>query len=572
MLCAVALVSLAACDPAAVTEAPVTQPTWEQFLEGVEQEPGTGLYIYDGDVPVASLEELQAIYARLFAPLSPRELGTHRQNLAVAPRPDSGNERWSDTDKKRLTSCVGTAFGSRYPLVVEAMAQATAAWERIADVDFTHLAAEDARCDNANANVLFDVNPAPVVDEFFGFGPPLYNARAFFPSWERRRRNIYVNFERHGYLAIDETLTGLMRHELGHVLGFAHEAMRPEAWTRCHAPEGSLWRAITAYDPGSVMHFPECGSTNLTFRISATDAEGAASVYGAPSNGFAKNYPSMFLRGTFNAWKTVNMELVADHLWQTDVFLTAGEAAVKFDASGDWTVAFGASDQPGRAALAGPDILVSHSPARYVLRFNDATLAYSVEPVAESSWRRTVVFIYGTTQPGQDMFIRGGIDHGYAQSALGLQCTDGNYLCAVPIRHLNPRNATTSGWKNCDTVLDWYGPQLRQSEEAEGTALDWTTNEWNSSWGAAREVELDGFGESELNGWGDHHWMLDVEMDCSKTVDGWFEVKSFISNGPGWESDVRQPGAPYVSGNHFARCGMVSMFRRNESAAVFQEL
>jgi alpha-amylase len=64
--------------------------------------------------------------------------------------------------------------------------------------------------------------------------------------------------------------------------------------------------------------------------------------------------------------------------------------------------------------------------------------------------------------------------------------------------------------------------------------------------------------------------MLDVDMDCAKTGNGWFEVKSFISNGPGWESDVSQPGAPWSSGNHFARCGYLNVFERGNAQPVEQ--
>lgn len=30
---------------------------------------------------------------------------------------------------------------------------------------------------------------------------------------------------------------------------------------------------------------------------------------------------------------------------------------------------------------------------------------------------------------------------------------------------------------------------------------------------------------------GDHYWMLDFEIDCSLTENGWFEVKAFLTNG-----------------------------------------
>lgn len=61
-----------------------------------------------------------------------------------------------------------------------------------------------------------------------------------------------------------------------------------------------------------------------------------------------------------------------------------------------------------------------------------------------SDWKRTVVFIYGTTQLGQDMFIRGGIDHEYANNTLHKGCSPFNYNCAIPIRHLNMKSSTTA--------------------------------------------------------------------------------------------------------------------------------
>ena len=71
----------------------------------------------------------------------------------------------------------------------------------------------------------------------------------------------------------------------------------------------------------------------------------------------------------------------------------------------------------------------------------------------EEDWQRTVILVFGETNPGQDMFIRGGIDHGYAASALGLNCTASNYLCSMPIQHNNLLNDTTAAWKSNDNFL-----------------------------------------------------------------------------------------------------------------------
>ena len=204
-------------------------------------------------------------------------------------------------------------------------------------------------------------------------------------------------------------------------------------------------------------------------------------------------------------------------------------------------------------------------------------LAPRAEP-SGADIRRTVLFMYGQTSPGQDMFLRGGIDHRYAQATLGRTCTapagsvPSNYACAIPLVHRNLKNATTAPLKRGDARLDWYGAEPGQNGDAVGTPADWTTNTWPTSFGPQKTVQLDGFGVDPLNTYGQHYWMVDVDMDCAATAGGWFEVKSFVSNGPGWEADVTQEGAPYASGNHFARCGSVNVFRRGEPGAVIRPL
>jgi len=182
--------------------------------------------------------------------------------------------------------------------------------------------------------------------------------------------------------------------------------------------------------------------------------------------------------------------------------------------------------------------------------------------------KRTVILIEGETSVGQDMFIRGGIDHDYASSELSKNCTTTNYECSIPITHRNLKNSTTAPWKNGDTFLDWYGSESGQDDASLGTPLDWTINEWPADWGTKRLYDVDGYGVFDLNKYGAHYWAMDVDMDCDATVDGWFEFKSFISNGPGWEGDISQSGTPYASGNHFAKCGKINVFKRNQTEPV----
>jgi hypothetical protein len=197
--------------------------------------------------------------------------------------------------------------------------------------------------------------------------------------------------------------------------------------------------------------------------------------------------------------------------------------------------------------------------------------------VTTPDYRRTVVYVVGETQPGQDMFVRGGLDYPVAKAKLGYDCAKTPSLCTIPIKHRSTKNATTAGWKQGDTTLDWGAAEPKQGRAAngavaQGSPLDWTTNYWPSDWGPEKTIDHDGFGVDAMNRVGMHAWKLDVDMDCARALpdaagNRWFELKSFISNGPGWERDAHQPGAPYASGNHFAQCGEINVLWRGADAA-----
>ncbi len=301
------------------------------------------------------------------------------------------------------------------------------------------------------------------------------------------------------------------------------------------------------------------------------DIVGVADSYADEERGVVLHFTALEMDDNPNSGESLAKSLV---FWVADEAEAQG-VTIK----GENALAGGATNNTGWDNIENAFEWASYS-GMTVLRINQVTDGgtgqaryqnfidnYLIEET-EGDWQRTVVFIYGQTNYGQDMFIRGGIDHTYASNNLGKDCQTSNFECAIPITHNNLLNSTTASWKAGDNYLDWYGAEANQDSSAVGTPLDWTTNDSSNS----NTVANDGYGYSPLNTFGEHYWMMDVQMDCSKTVNGWFELKSYISNGPGWEGNISQSGTPYSTNNHFAQCGKLNVFARDTSSATIGDL
>lgn len=171
----------------------------------------------------------------------------------------------------RQTFTLGGDAG--YELAVDSVRKATADWEKTCGVKFMYRPELDTSEALRPPSALF------VVREFDAGGQ--FIASAFFPNDPASRRRVLIDPS--FYLP---TLTfdrvGVLRHELGHVLGFRHEHIRTGKPPGC--PDEDTYGTINLsdYDPHSVMHYFCGGLGSPTLAITEKDLASAQQVYGLP--------------------------------------------------------------------------------------------------------------------------------------------------------------------------------------------------------------------------------------------------------------------------------------------------
>ncbi|WP_437679672.1 hypothetical protein [Sorangium sp. So ce131] len=178
-----------------------------------------------------------------------------------------------------ITYCVLRASfpdDDAYAMVRAGMMAATRDWEETCGVMFRHVSELDGSTRRPD-DVVFPVIHHDACGRFV--------AVAFFPSDPVEKRWLLVDpcfFS--PSLRFDPV--GVLRHELGHVLGFRHEHIRTGAPPVCPKEDRSRTIDLTAYDPRSVMHYFCGGVGSPDLKITEVDVEGAQRVYGMPLSRF----------------------------------------------------------------------------------------------------------------------------------------------------------------------------------------------------------------------------------------------------------------------------------------------
>ncbi len=230
-------------------------------------------YVVEGDLVLD--EDQLLVYAMRRTGAAPHP-DVSRDGL-VAVTDNSGRiVRWRPG--KALTYRVDKASfptTAQYQAVVNGMLAATADWEAICGVDFKHHAQWDDVRPAGPIQPLFTVTHFDAGGEFI--------AAAFFPDDRPARRVVLIDPSYFSpNLSFDQV--GVLRHELGHVLGFRHEHIRSGAPPNCPDESTANTFDLTPYDPRSVMHYFCGGVGSRELAITDVDRQGARMVYGPPAH------------------------------------------------------------------------------------------------------------------------------------------------------------------------------------------------------------------------------------------------------------------------------------------------
>jgi hypothetical protein len=290
---------------------PAGPPTFEEFKANVPWSTASEAFIVEGDIPIRGEAALRTYYearvgehqrAEEGQPLGAAGEAHERVSAPLIVHQENGaDSRWQGVAQTNITYCVSTSFGSRYAIMLMTLQQAAADWAAAANVRFVHLPEHDSNCTNANGAVVFNVRPVEGQS---------YHAAAFFPTDLRAQRQLLVNGSAFA-VAPPRTFGGILRHELGHALGFRHEITRKVVRNDTRCFEDPLWRPLTVEEQLSVMYYDVCSGQKAEFALTENDRRGAACLYGpAPGN----PAPSCGFRGI------VYRSKVAGHGWLPEVW------------------------------------------------------------------------------------------------------------------------------------------------------------------------------------------------------------------------------------------------------------
>jgi hypothetical protein len=261
------------CDAATYAAQADALPEFE-----VEHDGATYDYVVmQGDLLLTRTEAVELIKQSCLGARDKPRKARQATELNFAVSANGAAEIWARS-RRELSYAVDRASfpsDSAYQRVVGLMSTATRDWVTACaecGFSFNHRQALDsgtARIANGvpgAGEVTFVVRYLPAETEFI--------AAAFFPNDPVYKRKLYIA---PSFFTSKFAPAGVLRHELGHVIGYRHEHL---GVVGCPPEDTRVWRSVAGYTPNSVMHYL-CGKGGTrTLDIVAADKSQHRMHYG----------------------------------------------------------------------------------------------------------------------------------------------------------------------------------------------------------------------------------------------------------------------------------------------------
>ena len=157
----------------------------------------------------------------------------------------------------------------QYKDIIASIEVAAGDWHAVTGIDLRRI--PEGEAGPASSPVTFTVHA--------GSPSEVNLATSFFPNDAPCKRHIVIGPR---LFRTNNSHVGVLRHELGHVMGFNHANDSPVAPTNC-SKDSELSAPITGYDPHSVMLMVCDLTARPNIELSDGDRAGARRVYGLPS-------------------------------------------------------------------------------------------------------------------------------------------------------------------------------------------------------------------------------------------------------------------------------------------------
>jgi len=278
---------------------------FEEYRDRAEIEmDGRRLYRVEWDLYFETEQQLYEYYVAEANYQLELHHGVREKAVAIADANFNVLSYQRGPDVLDVSYCIKASDFSNVAEVEADMAQATSDWERVVNIRFRYDSSKNGSCVNSTSGVDF-----AVIDQISdsGYACPTFIPPNTFGCSTSSVGTLRIDYSRWPYLLDGLPITnrfpnltrvGVLRHELGHMLGLRHEHPFDEdgsnpstladgddcgevglPCTGCSI-QGVI---LTDYDVGSVMHYPMCqGDANTSLQVTHLDGVGVRVLYGMP--------------------------------------------------------------------------------------------------------------------------------------------------------------------------------------------------------------------------------------------------------------------------------------------------